>query len=137
MSIVAYEGAREQRSVTVDLAERYGMEAANFERVLRATVVPPACTKEQFAAFLLIAKRYDLNPILKEIYAFPAKGGGIQPLVGVDGWMSLINRQPERDGVEFEDVLDGKGELAAIKCRIWRKDRSRPVEVAEYMAECR
>lgn len=124
------------KSVTLDMADRFGMEPTAFERTLRATVFPANAPAEEFAAFLLVAKEYDLNPITKEIYAFPKKGGGIQPIVSIDGWMNLINSHPAMDGMEFEDIHDGAGELKAIRCRIYRKDRSRPVEVTEYLAEC-
>lgn len=124
------------KSVTVDMADRFGMEAAAFEQTLRATVFPGNGTKEQFAAFLLVAKQYDLNPITKEIYAFPAKGGGIVPVVSIDGWLKLINSHPQFDGMEFEDGHDEKGDLFSTKCTLWRKDRSKAVIVTEYLSEC-
>lgn len=124
------------RSVLIDMATRYGMEPAPFEATLRATVVPKECTREQFAAFLLVAKEYELNPILKEIYAFPTRGGGIQPIVSIDGWLNLMNSHPSMDGLEFDDHMEGK-DLTAVTARIWRKDRSHPIVVTEYMAECR
>lgn len=125
------------RSITGEMAMRFGMEAAPFEQTLRATVVPKDCTREQLAAFLMVARDYHLNPITKEIFAFPLRAGGIQPIVSIDGWMNLMNSHPQMDGLEFEDIKDEKGDLSAIKCRIFRKDRSRPIEVIEYMAECR
>jgi phage recombination protein Bet len=124
-------------SVTETMAQRFGMTAPNFEKVLRATVFPKESSGEQFAAFLLIAKKYNLDPIARELYAFPKPNGGIQPIVSVDGWMQIINSHPEMDGMEFEDVHDGEGFLSAIKCRIYRKDRKHPTEVIEYLAECR
>lgn len=124
-----------KRSVLVDMATRFGMEPQPFEQTLRATVVPNNCSREQFAAFLLVAKEYDLNPLTKEIYAFPTKGGGIQPIVSIDGWVNLINSHSQLDGIEFEDHHDD-GKLAAITCRLWRKDRSKPIVVTEYFSEC-
>ncbi len=124
-----------KKSVTVAMAERFGMESANFERVLRATVVPANCGPEQFAAFLLVAKQYNLNPITKEIYAFPSKGGGIQPIVGVDGWMRIINDHEDMDGMEFEDRLED-GKLVSITAKIFRKSRQHPTAITEYMSEC-
>jgi phage recombination protein Bet len=126
-----------KRSVTIDMAHRFGMEAAPFEQVLRATVVPHETTREQFAAFLLVAKRYNLDPITREIYAFPSRAGGIQPIVGVDGWIRIINDNPQMDGIQFDDHLGNDGEITAITCRISRKDRARPIEVTEYLNECR
>lgn len=125
------------RSITTEMAARFGMEAGPFEATLRATVVPKDCTREQFAAFLMVARDYHLNPITREIFAFPTRAGGIQPVVSVDGWMQLMNSHPQMDGLEFEDIKDKDGGLTAIKCRVYRKDRTRPVEVVEYMAECK
>lgn len=126
-----------KKSVLLDMADRFGMEPAAFEATLRNTVVPSGSSKEQFAAFLLVAKEYNLNPLTKEIYAFPTKGGGIQPIVGIDGWANLINSHPAFDGMEFDDASDGNGSLVSVTCRMFRKDRSHPIAAAEYMAECK
>ncbi|MFC1049695.1 recombinase RecT, partial [Pasteurella multocida] len=45
-------------------------------------------------------------------------------------WARIINDNPAFDGMEF-DIDDEK-----CTCRIYRKDRSRPTEVTEYMSEC-
>lgn len=127
----------ESPSLLVCMADRYGMRPDAFEKTLRATVVPANCSKEQFAAFLLVSKEYGLNPVLREIYAMPAKSGGIQPIVSIDGWLNIINSNPKMDGLEFEDHLDESGKLVSITARIWRKDREKPIEVTEYMSECR
>lgn len=127
---------RQPRSITRTMAEKYSMEPAAFEATLRATVVPGNCSREQFAAFLLVANEYNLNPITKQIYAFPAKGGGITPLVGVDGWLHMANSHPAFDGMEFEDHREN-GKLVAITCRVYRKDRAHPMSCTEYMEECR
>lgn len=124
------------RSVLVDMATRYGMEPAAFEATVRATVTPATTSREEFAAFLLVAKEYNLNPLTKEIYAFPKRGGGIVPIVSVDGWTSLVNSHGACDGFEFEMEHDADGELVSCTCRMYRKDRSRPVVVTEYLSEC-
>jgi phage recombination protein Bet len=127
---------RQPRSVLVDMSSRYGMEPAAFEATLRATVCKGNVSREEFAAFLLVAKEYGLNPMTKELYAFPAKGGGIQPIVSIDGWARIINDHPMFDGMDFEDVREGE-EVVAITCRMHRKDRTRSIEATEYMSECR
>jgi phage recombination protein Bet len=123
-------------SITAEMAARYGMAADTFEQTLRATVMPSNTTKEEFAAFLVVARQHGLNPILREIYAFPKKGGGIQPIVSIDGWANIINSHPQFDGMTFEDQVDAKGTVTAITCRIHRKDRAYPVEATEYLVEC-
>lgn len=128
-----------RKSVLLDMATRYGMEPAAFEATLRATVMPSdkEVSREQFAAFLLVAKEYRLNPLTKEIYAFPGKGGSIQPIVSIDGWMRMINNHPDFDGMEFVDSFNDAGTLVSITCKMHRKDRCHPVCVTEYMAECK
>jgi phage recombination protein Bet len=123
-------------SVMMDMAARFGMEPNAFEKVMRATVFPSNGAPEHLAGFLLVAKEYALNPLTKEIYAFATKGGGIMPIVSIDGWVSLINRNPQFDGLTFDDHLDAKDAVTAITARMFRKDRSHPTEVTEYMSEC-
>ena len=109
-----------------------------FSDVLASTIMPsPNVRPEQITAFLMVAKEYKLNPITKEIYAFPAKGGGVQPIVSIDGWLKIINSHPQFNGMEFSDHLAADGSLQSVTCRIFRKDRDHPVEVTEYMNECR
>ena len=123
-------------SVLIDMANRFGMDRKVFFNTIKATCFPAKSepTDEQFAAFLLVARDYNLNPLTKEIYAFPSQNG-IQPIVSIDGWMNLINSRPEMDGIEFEEQM-ADGKCQAITCRIYRKDRSKPAVVTEYMAEC-
>lgn len=137
MNAVVKHEHQEGPSVLNSMAQHYGMDKAAFDATLRATVMPKDASNAQAAAFLLVAREHRLNPFTREIFAFPAKGGGIQPVVSVDGWMKLINSHPQFDGMDFRDTLSEKGELIAVTCRIHRKDRSHPVEVTEYMTECR
>lgn len=125
-----------KRSLLTDMATRYGMEPQTFATTLKATVVPPNTSNEEFAAFLMVARQYNLNPITREIFAFPKRGGGIQPIVSVDGWANLINSHPQADGIEFVDDLNTKGEVVSVTCKMYRKDRSRPITCTEYMTEC-
>lgn len=124
-------------SLIAMMAAKHNMDPETFARTVRATVMPAQHTNEQFAALMLVAQEYDLNPIVKEIYAFPAKGGGIVPIVSIDGWINLVNSHPQSDGFEFEFEHDEDKKLVACTCKMYRKDRTRPVVVTEYLAECR
>jgi phage recombination protein Bet len=128
---------QDRKSILLSMATKFGMEPAAFEATVRATCGCDKATKEQFAAFLLVANEYGLNPVTKEIYAFPTRGGGIQPIVGIDGWMTMANSHAAYDGITFVDRLGDDGQLVAITAQVHRKDRSHPVEVTEYLAECR
>lgn len=120
-----------------DVANIAGMTDANeCAAVLANSIIPSGAKPAEIVAFLAIAKQYNLNPITKEIYAF-AKGGGVQPIVSIDGWIKIINSHPQFNGMEFDDHLDANGALQSVTCRIYRKDREHAVEVTEYMKECR
>jgi phage recombination protein Bet len=119
------------------LARQYEMDPAEFFRVIKATIMPSDATQEQTAAFLMVAKEFGLSPLLKEIHAFRnKKSGGIIPVISVDGWSAMVNRHPQFDGCEFS-YENGETGVIAITCQIWRKDRSRPVTITEFMTECR
>jgi len=113
------------------------LDVGGFKKTLMRTVIKDdRAAPEQIAAFLMVAKEYKLNPITKEIYAFPDKSGGIQPIVSIDGWLKIINSHPNYDGMEFDDTLNDQGQIVSITCRMYRKDRQHPTVVTEYMAEC-
>ena len=126
------------------LAERYGMLPQELDSTLRSTVFKAARNNEEFLALCFVAKQYQLNPLLREIYAFPQKeSGGIVPLVGVDGYVSMMHRQPAFDGLEFryaEKLIameqNGRPAPEWVECIIYRKDQSRPTIVREYLDEC-
>lgn len=120
------------------MATRLSVSEQEVQSIVINTVMPNGgkqVTNDQLVSFIAVANEYQLNPLVKEIYAFPAKGGGIQPIVSIDGWLKIITNHPYFDGMEHEDILDN-GKLVAIKCSVFRKDTSRPVVVTEYMDEC-
>lgn len=118
------------------MAMRLGVSEANLSSTLKATVFKN-CTDAEFVALVIVANEYKLNPLTKEIYAFAAKGGGIVPLVSIDGWVKIMNDHPQFDGIEFNDLPDADGKLYGIEAVIYRKDRSRPIRVTEYLDECK
>lgn len=122
------------------VAKRLSVSEQELHGIVINTVMPNGgnqVTNDQFVSFMAVANEYKLNPLTKEIYAFPAKGGGIQPIVSIDGWLKIINTHPDFDGLETEDNLDSNGSLVSITARIFKKGVQRPVVVTEYMNECK
>lgn len=134
-------------------AEKFGVDKLKVGEILKATVFKqpkgkggaPAeeVSNEQLAALLIVADQYGLNPFTKEIYAFPDKQKGIVPVIGVDGWNRIMNDHPAMDGIEFrysETMLkadaDAKDCPEWVEVVIYRKDRSHPIVVREYLDEC-
>ena len=120
-------------TLTSNLAKTFNMgNGEGLAQILKATAfksqTPP--TDDQMTALLVVAQQYGLNPFTREIYAFPDRNG-IVPVVGVDGWSRIINSNPQFDGMDFEQDSE------SCTCIIYRKDRSHPIRVTEFMAECR
>lgn len=125
------------RNALEKMAMRLDLSPDVLRNTLQKTAFSGCRTNEEFVALIAVANEYNLNPMLKEIYAFPAKGGGIVPMVGYDGWVKLMNSHPQFDGIEYNDHLDAKGNLYAIEVVIYRKDRSHPIKLMELLDECR
>lgn len=106
-------------------------ESAELVSVLKATAFKGQVSDAQMSALLIVANQYRLNPWTKEIYAFPDKNNGIVPVVGVDGWARIINENPMFDGMDFQQDDEG------CTCIIFRKDRTHPIKVTEYLSECK
>lgn len=120
------------QTLTAKLASTLDMgDGTGLIDTLKATAFKGQVSDAQMTALMVVANQYGLNPWTKEIYAFPDKNNGIVPVVGVDGWSRIINNHPQFDGMDF--VQDEQ----SCTCVIHRKDRSHPIRVTEYMAECR
>ena len=120
-------------ALTGTMASRFslGDNGAELLSSLKQTAFKGQVSDSQMMALLVVANQYGLNPWTKEIYAFPDRQNGIVPVVGVDGWSRIINNHPEFDGMEFDQDEE------SCTCSIFRKDRSRPIRVTEWMEECK
>lgn len=127
--------AAQRRSALVALAGRMGVEPDKlFLSSLRSVAFKsPNATDEQLLALCVVANQYQLNPFTKELYAFPDKGGGVVPIVSVDGWSRIMNDHKDFDGMEFVEAEDASW----CECIIYRKDRAHPLRAREFLAECR
>lgn len=132
-------------SLMATFAAKYNVDPDKMNQALKATCFKtgknePEVSNEQLLALVLVSNQYGLNPFTKEIYAFPDQKGGIVPVVGVDGWIRIVNERPELLAIEFSyahPTDDTSGPPAWIECRITRKDRDAPMVVREYLAECK
>ena len=120
------------KSLLTRMANRFGVDGGKLYECLKSTAFKGSnITNEQMMALMIVADQYHLNPITKEIYAFPDKQGGIVPVVGVDGWARIINEHPQFDGMEFDQDDD------SCTCSIFRKDRNHPITITDYLSECK
>jgi hypothetical protein len=101
------------------MADRMNVEPDKLLATLKATVFKGA-SNEELLTLVVVANTYGLSPLLKELYAFPAKGGGIVPIVSIDGWLRIINDHPQMDGIRTT-VEDGPDGLPiSCTCEIYR-----------------
>lgn len=130
--------APRQPSILAKVADKFSMTGGNLLSTLTDTIFPSKkATPEQVQALLIVADQYNLNPFTKEIYAFPGKGGGVMPVVSVDGWLKMANEHPMFDGMDIAFRDDAEGKPVSCTCTIYRKDRSHPTVIEEYYAENR
>lgn len=139
------------------MAERFGVDENKLVSTLKQTAFkikpsndgPKEASNEQMMALMVVADQYELNPFTREIFAFPDKQNGIVPVVSVDGWSRIINSHQNFDGLEFRysetiaqlTYTNKVKKEVVIKCPEWceiviyRKDRSRPTVIREYLDE--
>lgn len=118
------------------LAERLNVDPEKLMSTLKNTVFKGA-SNEEMMVLTVVANAYGLNPLVKELYAYPAKGGGIVPVVSIDGWLRIVNDHPQMDGMETTFEHEDNGKLISCTCSIHRKDRTHPTTATEYLAECK
>jgi hypothetical protein len=129
--------AQKQKPSALSLmASRLSVEPAKLLDTLKSTVFKNA-SNEELLALVVVSNEYNLSPFLKEIYAFPAKGGGIVPIVSIDGWNKMLIRHPEFDGIQFEFSETPEGELVSCTATVHMKNLSHPVVITEYLGECK
>ena len=125
------------------MAQRLQVAPGELESCLINTAFKGATTAE-FIALVAVANQYGLNPLVKEIYAFPKKGGGIVPLVPIDGWLKLIREHPDYAGreVTYSDELVQPGPNSR-DCPMWcevtihhKSHPDYPTTHREYVDEC-
>ncbi|AUR96525.1 coil containing protein [Vibrio phage 1.225.O._10N.261.48.B7] len=124
----------------VRLADAQGVSPEEIKNVLSGMIISAkaqhgaTASDAELTVVSSICSQYGLNPLAREAHAF-VSGGKLSVTIGVDGWIKIMNRQPDFDGVEFDDNFDGK-ELVSVTTKIYIKGRKFPTCVTEYMDEC-
>ena len=127
-------------------AERYGFREDELLNTLAQTAfrqhngsVP---TREQMLSLLAVADSYDLNPFIRQVYGLSDRRGGVLPVISVDGWLQIMNSNPQSDGVEFsypDELIQFDEDMKPchpwVECSVHRKDRKHAIRVREYLDE--
>lgn len=138
------------KSVLQKMSKDLSVDPEVLQKTLIATVCKPIklnngtyrnITTEEFISFIVVANQYHLNPMTKEIYAYPdTKTGGIIPVVSTDGWTKLLTHMPNYKNHRFE-YAEKMVNLAGAKpcpewceCIIEKKDGTE-LRIREYLDE--
>ena len=87
-------------------------------------------------ALLRTMRQLKLDPLSDEISLIQYEDGHWQAHITVEGCCTLLNRHPQFNGLTFtqsESNIMGAPEW--IECTIYRRDRTVPITVREYLVE--
>lgn len=134
--------AAKQTGLIGKLAAKFGVEADSFTQALVRVAFPSEqkISPAEMLALLVVCDQYELNPFLRQIYAFKSRSGSIVPLVGIDGWMAIINRHPDYKGMKIEMaekriLIDGVSIPEWCDCTILNRRLDTPITMREYADE--
>ena len=123
--------------------------------LIKRTVAKGA-TDDEFNMYMYLAKKYQLDPILKEIWFIKYENSKTPPIIMTsrDGYLAIANRNEHFDGMlsdvvhendEFEKLPDGlvrhkygckdRGKIIGAYAMGFRNDRKYPVYVFAHLSE--
>lgn len=121
------------------MASKYMLSPEKFITMVKKTCGLATATEEEFHLFLINAHNYDLNPLVRQIYAFQRPGGGLQFITGYDGWITIANRRPEYRGISHRPEWDVQGKevvsITAIVKKQYPDGSTGNIEFTAYMRE--
>lgn len=90
--------------------------------LIKAKVAPDA-TNTEFELLMYIAAKYDLDPLLKEIWLVKFGNAPAQIYAGRDGYLKIAHRSGHFDGMETKVNMSADGtKIESATCTIWRND---------------
>ncbi len=92
------------------------------------------CTNDEFQVFLELARRYQLDPFSKQIWAIKYNGNAAQIFAGRDGFLSIAHRSGVFDGMESGVDVDKTGETIGW-AKVYRKDMTHPFSITVSLSE--
>lgn len=117
-----------------------GVEASDNEKrisLIKAKVAPD-CTNTEFELLMYMADKYNLDPLLRQIWAVKFGNSPAQIYAGRDGFLEIAHRSGMFNGMDTKVIykLDDEGRVVTDKsglaiphsavCTVWRKDMTNP-----------
>ena len=103
--------------------------------LIKAKVAPNA-TNTEFQLLLYMAQKYQLDPLLRQIWLVKFGDSAAQIYAGRDGFLEIAHRSGHFDGMKSWCEYDEKGEKPTkAHCIVWRNDMSNPFETEVLFKE--
>jgi hypothetical protein len=112
-----------------------GIDEAELKAWVDLQMEVPAKT---ILTLLRMMQTLGLDPLFEEIGFTQYDDGQWQVFITIEGCSKLLNQHPQFNGLVFnqaDTLIDGVPEW--IECAIYRKDRTVPTTVREYLTEVR
>lgn len=94
---------------------------------------PPLTDQEMFQGISMIA-RYELDPIAREVYV-TRTSSGLATIVGIDGWIKILDRTDHYDGFTIDINVDANGDVESVDACIYSKKRTHPSRYRAFAKE--
>jgi phage recombination protein Bet len=142
---------QDTNTLTIENERRVAMAASNNElakigpanssagwndedkALIRQTVAKKANDAE-FKLLLYIASKYDLDPLVKQIWCVKYGDEPAAIYTSRDGFLHLAHKSGQFDGMETVSIRES-GKLIGARCSVWRKGFSRPFVVEVALSE--
>lgn len=128
-----------RQSITAEAAACLGVTPGKVCNLLRnvwktSKGKDPLTDQEMFVGLSMIA-RFELDPIAREIYVTRTKNG-LATIVGIDGWIKILDRTDHYDGFEQELIRDEKtGNVTCCVTTVYSTKRSHPARYDAFTEE--
>jgi hypothetical protein len=95
----------------------------------------PPLTDQELMVGMAIVSRYGLDPFAREIYVTRDKKGRLMTIIGIDGFIRILDRTEHYDGFEQDIVMGENGSIAEVTTRIHSKTRKHPAVYRAFMTD--
>jgi hypothetical protein len=128
-------------NMAAELAARAGLRMAPESALVAVKAMVGEVPDWVLTRFMLAARSTGLSLFGGEVYPARREDGGLDAVVSLDGWVKLVNRHPEFQGVTFTYSLDRVASMGThrphewVECSITRKGIPAPFTAREYFEE--
>jgi len=103
-------------------------------KLIKDTVAKGA-TDDEFTLFLYTATKYNLDPLIKQIWCVKYGNSPAAIFTGRDGFLAKAHESGQFNGLKTIPEFDVEGVVISATCSVYRKDMDHPIEVTAYLKE--